>query len=181
MAGSPLKRRATEILRARAVAQLGEDADILDLACDWIASGRSISALAQDISREIGAVSRPLLSSILNNAAPDASDRLNAARREGASALVEIATQIADDTEATTAAVMKARLQVGTRQWLAERMDAASYGQKGTTVNINVGALMLDALRQPPPIAEISAPTPVAALGAGEDVDYETLTGDIEP
>ena len=152
MAGSPLKRQVLDALRTRAIEQLGENGDPLDLACDHIASGGSIAQLAREIGVAIGSsVSRPLLSGVLHNLAPDASERLDAARRQGAGALVEEAMQIADDAEPTTGAVQKARLQVGTRQWTAERWAPDMFGAKGTSVTLNIGHLMLDALRQPPP------------------------------
>lgn len=161
---------------ARAVAQLGEEATLLDYAADWIAAGRSVQALAESLAAELEtSVSRPLVSSILHNAAPDASNRLDAARREAAEALVEEATQIADACEPTAGAAAAARLQVGTRQWLAERFAPERFGQKGNAVQVNlsVGALMLDTLRQPI-VAEISVPDQPALIpSAAESVEYQ--------
>jgi hypothetical protein len=167
MPGARLKRRVTEALTARAVAQLGEDATALDYGVDWIGSGKSIQQLADTLAGEFGvSVSRPLVSAILNNAAPDAPDRLDAARRESAYAMVEAATQIADTCESTAGGAAKARLQVSHRSWLAERFNRAAFGQgPSTNVQISFGSLMLDALRRP--IAELSIPD-VPALVSGE-------------
>lgn len=155
MAGSPLKRRVIAALTARAEQRSSDDETLtlLDYAVDWVSAGRTISDLAQDIAKEIGTpVSRPLLSGILN-ATPDASARLEAARRQGAHAIMDDAVKIADDAEPTPGAVAKARLQVGTREWLAERFAPDAFGVKqlGGQVNISVGKLMLAALQAPPP------------------------------
>jgi hypothetical protein len=70
---------------------------------------------------------------------------------------VEEAAQLADDAEATPAGVQKAGLQVRTRQWMAERFDPQMFGEKNGQVNVNIGQLMLEALRQPPPVRALVA------------------------
>ena len=151
MAGTPLKHRVLSALRVRAVAELGDDATVLDYACTYVANGGRIAELATAIGLDIGTpISRSFLSGILNNLSDDARARLEAARRESAAALAEEAAQIADSAEPFPASVAKANLQVNVRKWLAERYSPDQYGQKTATVNIlNAGTLMLDALRQP--------------------------------
>jgi terminase small subunit-like protein len=170
MSGNPLKRRVLDALRSRA-AVLGDEGDVLAYAVDYIASGGRISELARDLAQEIGSpVSRPLVSGILNDLAPDATQRLEAARREGAYALVDEAITIADGAEATTAGVQKAGLQTRVRQWTAEKWNAAELGQKAGAVNVSIGSLLLEALMQPPP------PRPLS-LG-GQTVDAEMLSSE---
>jgi hypothetical protein len=53
-----------------------------------------------------------------------------------------IADSIADDNPA------KPMHRIRTRQWLAERWDAKTYGAKQAAVTVNIGSLRLDALRQ---------------------------------
>jgi hypothetical protein len=150
MPGQPLRRRVTEALAARAVQAIGDDASVIDYGVEWIASARSVQALADSLAAELQtSVSRPLVSSILHTAAPDASERLDAARREGAYALVEEATQIADACEPTAGAAAAARLRTNIRTWQAGKFNSIFSEKSTATVNINVGALMLEALRQP--------------------------------
>jgi len=153
MSGNPHKRAVISALQASAALALGEGADPLDYACDWIAGGDTIAALADKLSIDVGhRVSRPHLSGILHGFAPDATERIEKARREGAHALVEQAVKIADEAELTTAGVQKAGLQVRTRQWTAEKFAPADFGSKITGVaHVSIGQLMLDALLQPPP------------------------------
>ena len=169
MAGSSLKQRVKAALAARATARLEDpDANALDYACDWIASGGSIKALAVDLTIELGtSVSRPFLSGVLHSF-PDAEARLEAAKREGAGAMMDDAVHIADKAGPTPADVAKARLQVGVRQFMAEKFDPAVFGAKASaTVNLNIGQLMLAALQAPPPLREIVTPPAVALLGVG--------------
>jgi hypothetical protein len=55
---------------------------------------------------------------------------------------LQIADSITDDNPA------KPLHRIRTRQWLAERWDAKTYGTKPSDVHINIGSLRLDALRQ---------------------------------
>jgi hypothetical protein len=110
--------------------------------------------------------------------ADDASERIDAARRESASALVEEAAQIADSAEPMPAAVAKAGLQVKTRQWLAERFDPERYGSRvpGVAVQVNVGELFLDALRQPVEKLRALAPAEVNSRRAHPASHAEILS-----
>jgi hypothetical protein len=151
MAGNPLKHRVLSALAARAKSELGDDASVLDYAYNHVANGGTIVGLANLVGLEIGLpISRSFLSGILNNLNDDARMRLEAARRESASALAEQTTEIADAAEAFPASIAKAGLQVRTRQWLAERFAPEQFGQKSSVaVTANVGQLMLEALRVP--------------------------------
>jgi hypothetical protein len=146
-----MRARVMRALAMRATRELGPGATVLDYACKFVAEGGRIGQLATLLAQDLGEpVSRPFVSGILNNLTDDAKSRLAEARRESAMALVEEAAQIADDAEPTTGAVQKARLQVGTRQWMAERFAPEEFGGKPGVV-VDMGQLFLEALRQPPP------------------------------
>jgi hypothetical protein len=150
VAGAPLKQRVLASLRTRAAA-LDVNATPLDYVCAFIANGGRVVDLAKQIGDDIGtSVSRSFISGVVHALADDASQRIDAARRQSADALVEEAAQIADDAEPLPASVAKASLQVKTRHWMAERFAPDQFGVKGSTINvINAGQLMLEALRQP--------------------------------
>jgi hypothetical protein len=167
-----VKRSVAAALQARASATLGDDASALEYACDYIAAGGTISALAEELGRDIGRrVSRPLVSGILHGLAPDAAERLDKARREGAHALVEQAVKIADEADETTAAVQKAGLQVRTRQWTAEKFSPADFGTKAVaSVNVSFAQLFLEALKAPLP-QRPAEPALVESVDAAPDFE----------
>lgn len=81
--------------------------------------------------------------------APEQADRASRARARAADELVQQSLAIADEADdSSAAAVQKAKLRVSTRHWIAERWGREMYGQKGLEVNIELGQLHLDALRQ---------------------------------
>jgi hypothetical protein len=83
MAGTPMKRRVLAALQARATRECGEGASIVDSACAFVASGHCMRELAELLASDLGhPVSRSFVSWTLNNVAPDAKGRLQAARRE---------------------------------------------------------------------------------------------------
>jgi len=98
-------------------------------------------------------------------------ETLRAARETGAHVLVEQSLDISD--AATPESAQVARLQVTSRQWVAERWNARELAAKGATVavQVNVGALMLDALRQPvadlQPALDTAIAEPANLLSAG--------------
>jgi hypothetical protein len=63
---------------------------------------------------------------------------------------VEIADTISDDNPS------KPLHRIRTRQWLAERWDAKTYGAKQAAVTVNIGNLRLDALRQLEVVEDLS-------------------------
>jgi hypothetical protein len=63
---------------------------------------------------------------------------------------VEIADTISDDNPS------KPMHRIRTRQWLAERWDAKTYGAKQAAVTVNIGNLRLDALRQLEVVEDLS-------------------------
>jgi hypothetical protein len=149
MSGRPRRGRLVEALERRAHRDLGEGATPLDFVVGYIAAGAFLSALAVEVSKELGEpVSRPFLSGTVHSLAPDAKSRIETARREAAHALAEEATTIADSAPATSAGVQKAKLQSDTRRWLAERFDPGNFGSTTKTeVSVSLGHLHLEALR----------------------------------
>jgi len=104
-----------------------------------VASGRTLSSIA----RELG-VPRETLSNLMYRD-EERGEALRAARARAADALVDDALDIADAADPT--AIAKAKLQVETRQWIASKYNRAVYGSEKAQVEINLGSLHLDALR----------------------------------
>jgi len=147
--GRPLQNRVVAALTERAVKTLGDDATPLAYAADYVAGGRTIADLAVDLAADLGEpVSRQLVSQTIHALEPNAKERIEAARKESALALAEETKDIADNAEPTAGGAAKARLRIGSRQWMAERFAPEQFGTR-PSINLNIGALMLDALRQP--------------------------------
>ncbi len=170
MAGKPKEARLLAALEKRAVRELGDGATPLDFVCDYISGGKTFIDLAGELATELGeSVSRQFISGTANALAPDAKARITVARQEGAMALAEDTLSIADDAEPTAGGAAKARVQIGSRQWLAERFNSAQFGGMKGQVNVSFGALMLEALRQPPPIRPVVENVPLLLTGTTED------------
>src|SRR6476469_1580559 len=104
MAGRPLRNAMIEAL-ARRVAKQFNDASktALDYAVDWQGSGRTLTHLAQSLTRDVNGgddddadaptVSRFMLTRYLYSLAPNAEALLTQARSEGAHARVESGVQ----------------------------------------------------------------------------------------
>ena len=166
MPGRPMQTRVIATLAARAMRSLGDDATALDYTADYIANGKTIADLAADLAAEWGEpVSRQLVSQAVH-ALPDATTRIEAARKDSALAIAEGTITLTDDVEPTPGAAAKGRLQLSARQWLATALDPARFGTKGPTLQINVGALLLDALRQPMPL--YATATPILLEGSSD-------------
>jgi len=107
---------------------------------DAVSSGRSLKAIAAALG-----VSRPVLSAWCNAAVRRESYRQ--ARQAAADALVEEGLAIADGVR-DPSEVPGAKLRSDFRKWMAARMNADSWGeQRGASIEINLGALHLEALR----------------------------------
>jgi hypothetical protein len=147
MAGTQKQTRLVAALQARAAREIGEDASELDYVAHYLSAGGLLTKLAEALAVEMGeSISRPFLSNTVHGLADDAKARLALARREGAAALVEQSVSIADDAPETAGGVSKAKLQVGTRQWLAEKADPEQFGSR-VQVAVSLGQLHLDAMR----------------------------------
>ena len=90
------------------------------------------------------------------------------ARAARADLLAQESLTIADSVEERNEAVAKARLRIDTRKWISGAWDRDTYGQSAPQANVqvNLGALHLDALRQQDP-----APIEGEARPAEDDDD----------
>ncbi len=147
MSGRPVTNRMAAELRRRTLERFDDpNATVLDYCADWVASGQTMAKLARELE-----VSHSLVMTFLRHehGTDVVRDVMRDARETGAHVLAEQSIDIAD--AATPDDVQVARLRAGTRQWVAERWNARELASKSATtaVQINVGALLLDALRQP--------------------------------
>ncbi len=117
---------------------------------DQVASGRSLKDIASDLG-----ISRPILSTWCN--ASIRRDAYRQARRAAADALVEEGLAIADSVREPTE-VPGAKLRSDFRRWMAARMNAESWGEgRGPSIEITLGQLHLEALRNRDPVIDGSA------------------------
>lgn len=117
---------------------------------DYIASGKTMTDLAEDLGCSRSYASRHL------NADPEISKALDAARRDGAEAMADRMLQMTDDLarrldegeeiRPERVAVMKE--QNAMRKWLAAANNPDRFAPKDKAVQINIGDLHLDALRK---------------------------------
>jgi hypothetical protein len=143
-----------------------------------VADGVTIGKIAEYLAQEMNeSVSRSFFSWHINNATPDAKERIKAARKEATHVWAEQTLDIAERPAATTADVQQARLQIETRRWLTAVFNREEFSEKQQhEVTLDLGALHLAALRaraarpqlQPLPVEIVSASTAPALLGAGE-------------
>jgi hypothetical protein len=174
MAGQPKKQAMIAELTRRATV---EGMSVLEYAEQWVASGGTVLGLAAAISASLkldgeAAIQREMLRRYLvglEDAAPSTSGALARARPLGAHALAEDAIARADGATKEDAAAVG--LQVRARQYLAERWNPAEFGQVkgGTTVNLSIGSLMMEALQAPVPAR------PVIASVIAEDAEVVSI------
>lgn len=167
-------------LTRRAHDELGDEATPLDYAESWVASGRTILALADELSAAIGEkIMREVLSHYLNEQ-ENAETRLTRARARGAHAMVETAVQINDDGGETREELQHAKMRSDVRLWIAERWNRDELGARnGPQINVSIGALHLDALRVREVGTAVAAALPapsVIATDIAEEV--EVLSAD---
>jgi len=155
MAGSPVKRRLGIELEQRTRSEYPDEpeATALDYVARWQAGGRTLRALAHELS-----VSAPMLSEYLRakHGAAETKATLTRAREDGAHSLADKVLEIADS--ATEDTIQVSRLQVSATQWVAEKWNPAELGPRpaNASVTVNIGSLMLAALMQPAPLAPVA-------------------------
>ena len=137
MAGQPIKRQMLADIE-----KSGGFQNILERVC----SGDSLTGIAKSFG-----VSRKLLVNTLYKD-PEQKKLLQDARKERGDALAEQALEIIDSVEESPNAITKAREQANLRRWLASCDNPEVYGQKQSTINISVGDLHIDALRNAKPL-----------------------------
>jgi len=167
MPGSPKKRAMILELERRTLLEFPDEpeATILDYVVRWQSNGKTLSKLCLELE-----VSWELLKDTLNRkwGRDEVNARLSRAREDAAHRLADETLDIAD--AATDDNVQAARLQVSTRQWVAERWNRELAPNKQAGIQINIGTLMLEALRQPPP--------PVPAIAAAIVEEAQLLSAD---
>jgi len=168
MAGSPKKRQLKLDLEQRTRSEFPDDPEAthLDYVARWQADGR----LLRDLCAELD-VSTGLLQDYLRSTfgAEQVRETLARAREAGAHQLAE---EVVEKADAATDKddVPAARLQVDARKWLAEKWNRREFGtDKGTTVNLSIGSLMLEALQAPVPAR------PVIASVIAEDAEVVSI------
>jgi transposase-like protein len=120
-----------------------------DMIWSLLEQGRTITQVCYEIG-----VGKKALQDWLNEVDPDDS-KITRARAKAATNYAMQALEIADSSEPEQAA--KARLQIQTRQWIAERWDRKTYGtQSGPQITLNITDLRLNALRHAEVIEDLS-------------------------
>ena len=120
-----------------------------DMIWSLLEQGRTITQVCYEIG-----VGKKALQDWLNEVDPDDS-QITSARAQAATNYAMQALEIADSSEPEQAA--KARLQIQTRQWIAERWDRKTYGtQSGPQITLNVTDLRLNALRHAEVVEDLS-------------------------
>src|SRR5690606_28771939 len=137
-----------EELVRRAILERGEDATPLDYVLDRIASGTTLKELAAELSAGSPHEYFPAqVKAVCGEYARDESAleaRFRSARAIAAELFVEEAKSLADNALPIKEHIAKAKLQVQTRQWIAEKFDPERFGQPKTQVAISIGTLHLD-------------------------------------
>ena len=149
MAGAPMKRQGVALLKERE-----EEVEVL----------LEAGVTHREIWESLG-----VTQSAWRKWKGDGGDAIVArARAARASALAEESLTIADTVEERNEAVAKARLRIDTRKWISGAWDRETYGTQApsTNVQVNLGQLHLDALRQQDP-----APIEGEARPAEDDDD----------
>jgi hypothetical protein len=181
MAGKPKRAAMIAELERLTRQEFGDEpASHLDYAELWVASGHTILELADVLSKRIfptpdgqepvDRIHREALSKYLNGLEKQRDEgTLTRARARASHALAEETLKLADGANEDNVQVVA--LQVRSRQWLTEKWNAAEFGQQKPGLTINIGTLMLEALRQPPP--------PVPAIAAAIVEEAQLLSGDV--
>lgn len=153
MAGNPIRRQQVAELEAR-----------LDELCDLLLGGAS----DKQAMRELGFPSAHALY-VLAKRNEEASLRIARAREAGATAMASETIDLADELAISPKndPVQVAKLQIEARRWLAGKNNARYDTQRaGVAVQVNVGALHLQALKATAAVALEAQPEPLA------DVEY---------
>lgn len=121
---------------------------------DWVADGRTLQELANDLD-----CSRSFLSRILNGN-PDYRAALQEARKEQAEKMAEDSLELVDSLahkeELTSQDVSLAKERVGVRKWLSAMNSPERFAQKQQNLTLNIGELHLSALKKARPALELA-------------------------
>lgn len=152
----------------------------------WVRGGQTLVSLCEELK-----ISYHMLNRWCSEQHEDAAARLQRAREAGAHALLEESLQIADDdTNDSKEKVARDKLRIDAREKLAAAWNQ-SFGPGKSGVTVNIGTLMLEALRQPmqrrveqletspPPAALALAPARIIDQPANSTPDFEVLSADV--
>jgi transcriptional regulator with XRE-family HTH domain len=119
---------------------------------DWIADGRTLKELADELN-----CSRSFLSRILNGN-PDYREALQAGRKEQAEKMAEDSLDLVDSLahkdELTTQDVSLAKERVSVRKWLSAMNSPERFAHTQQNLTVNIGELHLSALKKAKPALE---------------------------
>lgn len=130
------------------------DHDVLDYICEWQAAGKTLIALANEISDD-ESINPPIDGRTIRRwldrkfDKQEVEERLAEAREAGAYAMVDAALHDAEQlTDKDQAPVVRVRNDA--RFWTAQRFNRRQLGEPkaGVSLTLNVGSLHLDAMRQ---------------------------------
>lgn len=191
MGGRPRRRAILFELerRLREREALGDvvEGGLLGLVVEWVAEGKTLTALCSEISRghealgEIGTTTlRAAVAASIPGDATDAEkgriydSALSEARRASAPAHVDKGLDLLDTADTTREALAKSKQQADFRRWLASKYDRKTYGDDAKlSLNVNIESMHVDSLRR------ISNPTQLAEMRAqlvgGDAVTLEAL------
>ena len=147
MAGRPKRR---EMLKKVEDAAEAAKMSMADFVYDYVASGKTLVDLADEVGYSRSHISRHL------NKIPEVKEALEKARLEAADALAEQTIKLADDLAARldrgedvkNERISVLREQTSSRKWWAATANPGRYGKPDTSITINLGDLHLDALRK---------------------------------
>jgi hypothetical protein len=157
----PAKAAASRSARLPALGRPSEySQEEADAICQWIQDGKSLQSYCLRSGRHVGTVYRWLMQRA------DFREAYARAHDDRADTLVDEMTDIADGCHPTIEAVAKAKLQIETRRWCAERMRPTKWGLQQATgpqqpITFNIGIS-----RQPERITIDASPVSQPALPA---------------
>ncbi len=154
MAGQPKLRALLEALQRRKARDEQPELDDLEYVAQCVEGGETMLDICRELKEACGFaptdISDDKLRRYLKAKYGDRfTERMDPAKREGASSKVEEAQRIVDDARETTEGIRKAESRAKTRQWEAERANREKFGgSPKMQVNLAVGSYHLDALRK---------------------------------
>ena len=172
MAGNQKRKQVWAEIEQRCAEQAseGEEYTPLDYLEDWISSGRTALALAEEIKAKLGLVifAGWLLKQYRYRYTNETVAQVLARARERAAHILTDETKsLADNELETKEQIAAAKLRIETRQWIAARYNRRDLGQQvGPDVHISIGSLHIDSLRARA-VPELGGAA-VPALPAGE-------------
>jgi hypothetical protein len=148
MAGRPREQTLRAVLKRLAVQELGDGAESIDFIVHRVASGHTVTKLAQELGEATGEeASRGWVSWVCNRLTPDAKARIVRARKDAAIVLVEQSVAMPGAPTKTTTEVQSNRLRTDVRETLAKAFDPKVSHERSTTAHLSLGQLHIEALR----------------------------------